>query len=80
MTMHKALHPYGYFKRQTGEISHEKTWTGLWKEKLKRETKSVLIATQNNVIRANYIKMPQNSLCWLCGDKNETINNISKIS
>ena len=29
---------YGYFKRQTDEISHEKTCTWLRKRKLKRET------------------------------------------
>ena len=35
----------GFFKRQTSEISHEKTWTCLRKGNLKRETKSLLIAT-----------------------------------
>ena len=47
---------YGYFKRQTSEMSHEKTWTGLRKGKIKRETESLLIAAQNNAIRTNYVK------------------------
>ena len=34
----------GYLKRQTGEISREKTWTWLRNGNLKRETESLLIA------------------------------------
>ena len=41
---------YGYFKRQTGKISHKMTGTWLWKRNFKRETESLLIATQNNAI------------------------------
>ena len=72
---------YGHFKWQTSEISHEKTWTWLIKENLKRKTESLLIATQNKAIRTNYIKakidkIQQNSRCRLCGDKDETINHI----
>ena len=48
------------------------------KENFKRETKSLLIAAQNNAIRANYIKAKidntqQNSKWMLYGDKDETI-------
>ena len=39
---------YGHFKQQTSEISHEKTWTWIRKENLKRETESFQIAAQNN--------------------------------
>ena len=61
---------YGYFKQQTSEISHEKTWTWLRKGKLKRETESLLIAAQDNHISTNYVKakidkMQQNSKCRL---------------
>ena len=35
---------YGYFKRQTGEISHEKTWQ--WKENPKKEIECLIIAAQ----------------------------------
>ena len=33
-----------------------RNWTWLRKGKLKRETESLLIATQNNAIRTNYVK------------------------
>ena len=71
----------GHFKRQTREISHEKTWTCLRKGFLKRETESLLIAAQNNAIRTNYVKAridktQQNGRCRLCGDRDETINHI----
>ena len=47
---------YGRFKRLINNISHEKTWTLLRKGNFKRETESLLIAAQNNVIRTNHIK------------------------
>ena len=54
--------PCEYFKRYTGEISH-----------------ALLIAAQNNPITTNYIKAKidytqQKSKCWLCSDRDETIN------
>ena len=42
---------YGRFKRLINNISHDKTWTELRKGNFKRETKSILIATQNNAVR-----------------------------
>ena len=62
---------YGRFKRLINNISHQKTKTWLRKGNLKRETESLLIATLDNAIRTN-----QNSQCWLCGDRRETINHI----
>ena len=47
---------YGYFKRQTSEVSHQNTWTRLRLRTLKREAESLLIAAQNNAIRPNYAK------------------------
>ena len=48
------------------------------KGNLRREIKYLLIATQNNVIRTNYvkvkIKMQQNSKCRLCSDRDQTFN------
>ena len=46
-----------------------------------RETESLLIAAQNNVIRTKHIKAiidktQQNSRCRLCGDRDETIIHI----
>ena len=62
-------------------ISYEKTLMWQRKGNLTRETWSLLIAALNNVIRTNYIKaridkMPQNSRCRLCIERDETINHI----
>ena len=75
----KQLH--GRFKCLINNISHQKTWTWLRKGNLKRETKSLLIAAQDNAIRTNHIKAridetQLNSKCWLCGDREEAINHI----
>ena len=64
---------YVLFKRLIN-ISHEKTWTWLRKGNLKRETKSLPMAAQDNAIRTNHIKViidktQQNSKCRLCGDR-----------
>ena len=72
---------YSLFKRLINNISHPKTWTWQRKGNLKREMDSFLIAAQDNAIRINHIKaridkMQQNSKCRLCGDRDETINNI----
>ena len=72
---------YGRFKRLINNISHEKTRTWLRKGNFKRETESLLIATQNNTKRTNHIKAKidktqQNCKCRLCGDRDETINHI----
>ena len=72
---------YGRFKRLINNISHDKTWSWLRKGNFKRETESLLLAAQNNAGRTNHIKAridktQQNSICWLCGDRDETINYI----
>ena len=55
-------------------------WTGLRKGNFKRETESLLTAAQNNAIKNNHtktrIRRKQNSRCWLCGERDETINHI----
>ena len=70
---------YGRFKRLINYISLEKTWTWLRKGNFKRETESLVIATQNNAVRTNHIKAridktQQNSKCRLCFDRDETSN------
>ena len=72
---------YSRFKRLINNISHQKTWTWRRKGNFKRETESLLIAAQDNAIRTNHIKAridktQQNSKCWLCRDRDETINHI----
>ena len=46
---------HGHFKQLINNISHDKTWTWLRKGNFKRETKSFLIAAQNNAIRTNHM-------------------------
>ena len=59
---------YGYFKRQTSEISHEKTWTWLRKENLKRERNKiadldyVVIKTKCNKLAQKEYKTRYNSV------------------
>ena len=65
----------------TNEISHEKTWTWLRKENLKKETEFLMITAQNYAITTNYVKgkidnIQQNCKCWLGRDIDETINHI----
>ena len=75
----KQLH--GRFIRLINNISHDKPWTWLRKGNFKRETESFLMAAQNSTIRTNHIKArtdktQQNSKCWQCSDRDETINHI----
>ena len=42
--MREKLQLYDYFKWQTSNIAHKKTWTWLRKGNLKRETEDLLIA------------------------------------
>ena len=72
---------YDRFKRLIHNVSHQKTWGWQRKGNFKRETESLLIAAQDNAIRTNHIKaridkMQQNSKCWLCSDRDETVNYI----
>ena len=71
----------GRFKRLINNISHDKTWTWLRKGNLNRETKSLLMAAQNNAIRTNHNKAridktQKNSKCRLCRDRNEIVKQI----
>ena len=70
----------------TIEIANEMTWTWLRRRNLKRETEHLLIETQNNAIRTNYVKVKidnkqKNGKYRLCVDIDETFNHkISKSS
>ena len=66
---------------QTDEIAYNTTLTSLRKRNLKRETEGLLIAAQNNATRTIYVKVKientqQNGMCWLCKEKDETLNYI----
>ena len=71
---------YGRFKRLINN-PHDKTWNWLRKRDFKRETESLLMVAQNSAIRTNHIKAridktQKNSKCWLCSDRDVTINHI----
>ena len=59
---------------QTGEIAHKMWWTWLRRGQLKKESKSLLIAAQNNVIRTNFIKVKIDYKNRLSGEKDEIVN------
>ena len=50
--MRKKKQLYGYFKQQTSEILHQKTWTWLQKGNHKK----VNLIAQDNAIRINCVK------------------------
>ena len=69
---------YRRFKRRRSDIVHKKTWIWL---NFQRETKSLLTAALNAIIKTNLMKpridkTQQNSRCRLCGDRDEMINHI----
>ena len=62
---------YGFFKRQTNEISHKEAWTCQRNGNFIRETESLQKAAWNNTIKTNYVKAKidktqQNSNYRLC--------------
>ena len=69
---------YGYFKRQTSDITHKKTRTWLWKGNLKRENEYLLMAAENNAIRTNYFQAKvnitqQNNKSGLCTERDQKL-------
>ena len=70
-----------YFKHQTKESVHKMTKTWLNRGNLKKETESLLTATQIIIIINNYVETKidntqKNSKCRLCGDRGETVFHI----
>ena len=75
----KPMH--GQFIRQTMDIADDISWAWLRNGTLKRETESLITAAQDQCIRTNYIKAridktQENSLCRMCGQKEETVMHI----
>ena len=67
--------------QRTKEIAQKLTHSWLRRRNLKRETESLLIVTQNNAIRNNYIKVKidyklTTSKCRLCGDRDGMVNHV----
>ena len=74
---------YGQFARQDKHQRSEETWAWLKEGKLKREreTEALIVATQNQAIRTNYVKATIDKSqadpnCRICKQGNEIISHI----
>ena len=75
----KAL--YDQYLRQTKEVRSEKSWLWLQNGDLKRETKILIVAAQNQSVRTNLVKakidkIQKDTLCRLCKNDDESIDNV----
>ena len=52
----KEMPLYEQFARQSEDQRNDKTWTWLKERRLKRETKTLTVAAQDQAIRTNYVK------------------------
>ena len=71
----------GQHLRQTEENAAKETWQWMKRGSLKRETKSLIIAAQDQALRTNYrkAKIEKNTnilMCRLCKEKEETVSHI----
>ena len=72
---------HGQYLKQAKEVRSDQCWAWLQNGDLKRETKSLMVATQNQTIRTNLVKakMEKNqgdSLCRVCRKVDESIDHI----
>ena len=72
----KVLH--GQYLRQTKEVRSDQCWAWLQNGDLKKETESIILATQNQSIRTNLVqakieKSQGDSLCRVCRKVDESI-------
>ena len=75
----KVLH--GQHLRHTEEVKSDQCWAWLQKGDLKRETGSLIMAAQNQSIRANLVKAKidksqGDSLCRVCRKVDKSIDHI----
>ena len=75
----KVLHDQ--YLRQTKEVRSDQCWAWLQNEDLKRETESLIVAAQNQSIRANLVKAKidksqGDSLCRVCRKLDKSIDHI----
>ena len=71
----------GQFFNQIEDVTGEETWLWLREGSIKRETESLIMATQEQAIRTNTIKAKidktqAESKCRLCGKVDETVRQI----
>ena len=70
---------YGQFIQQIQEIAGEERWKWFKYSGIKKETETLILAAQEQVIRMNLIKAKidktqEDSKCRVCGKVDETIN------
>ena len=69
---------YVHFKKWKSKISHEKTWTWLYNvNEISSDSRTKQL--QKDCVKARLDKT-QDSMCILCGDRDEIINHISEYS
>ena len=71
----------GQFVRQTKEVGNQDRWQWLRNGTLKRETESLIFATQDqailtNVIKGKIDKSQEQTKCRMCSRADEKINHI----
>ena len=71
----------GQYLRQTKEVRSDQCWVWLQNGDLKRETESLIVADQNEIIRTNLVKAKidknqGDSLCRVCRKVDESIDHI----
>ena len=72
---------HGQYLRQTKEVRSDQCWAWLQNGDLKRETESLIVAAQNQSIRANLVtakieKSQGDSLCRVCRKVDKSIDHI----
>ena len=75
----KVLHDQ--YLRQSKEVRSEQSWVWLQNKNLKRETKSLIVAAQNQSIRTNLVKAridksQKDMLCRLCKKADENVDHV----
>ena len=76
----KETSMHGQFIMQMEDIADDISWTRLRSGPLKQETESLIAAAQGQCITTTYItartdKIQENSLCHMCGQREETVMN-----
>ena len=71
----------GQYLRRTKEVRNDQCWTWLQNGDLKRETESLIVSAQNQIIRANLVeakidKSEGDFLCRVCRKVDESIDHI----
>ena len=73
---------HGQYQRQTREVASEGSWEWLTRGELKKETEGMLMAAQEQALRARYVQnkidgqIAISPMCRKCNKKSETINHI----